>query len=755
MSDLDDVLPYKFKERELEILSMMAAGHTNTAIGEQLCITTETVRWYNKKIYSKLGTSRRTEAIAKARQLGLIDRQATPAPSPLNHNLPTIATPFLGRNREIKHLTDLLTQPNTPLITVLAPGGQGKTRLAIELGHRLIDQFTDGVYLFELASLDQADLIIHTVLQTLQLSSQSDAAAKQTLFDYCRQKKQLFIFDNFEHLLNGANFINELIQAMPDLRVVVTSRERLNLYGEMVYELTGLQQQADDLFIASAQAMKANVQIKDNERGDVQRIVEMVGGMPLAIILAAVWVDLLTIHEIAEEISHDLDILTTEMRNLPERQRSIRAVLAATWHKQSIEERSVCRSLSVFRGGFTREAANQVAGASLPFLAELVNKSMLSRTDSGRYKLHELLRQYAAEKLDEAGETNETRSRHLAFFLKLAEEAEPKFQGSEQTIWLKKLNIEKGNLYAALAWSLEGGNAEMGLRLAAALGHFWYMRGHLFSEGITWLKQLLAGVETQKPTSTSARAFRHLGTLAESQGDYATARTAYERSLDIYRDLGDQEERVAFVLYKLGATVALHQNKAAAQPIFALARSAYEEILTNQHQQSDEERLALSYNSIGEIARIQNDYPAARSFYEKSLALRRKLGDTRGIAATLDNLGFVVLYLGDDRLAATYFEESLPLNQKLGNPSDIAVSLIGFAGVFARQGQPERATRLFGAVEALNEAIHSHLEYIDCIEAERSLAVARTHLDEATFATAWAEGRAMTLDQAIDYAVVD
>lgn len=754
MSDLDDVLLDEFKERELEILALMAAGHTNVAIGERLFITKETVRWYNKQIYSKLGTSRRTEAIAKARRLGLIDGQATTAPSTLNHNLPTIATPFLGRDDEIEHLTDLLTQPNTPLVTVLGPGGMGKTRLAIELGHQLLDQFPDGVYLFELASLDQADLIVHTVLQTLQLSSQSDAAAKQTLFDYCRQKRQLFIFDNFEHLLDGALFINELIRAVPDLRVVATSRERLNLYGEMVYDLTGLQQQAADLFIASAQAMKANVRIEDSERGDVQRIVQMVGGMPLAIILAAVWVDLLTIHDIAEEISHDLDILTTEMGNLPERQRSIRAVLAATWQKQSIKERSVCRSLAVFRGGFTREAAKQVAGASLSLLAGLVNKSLLRRTDSGRYELHELLRQYAAEKLDEAGETDEVRNRHLAFFRELAEEAEPKFQGSEQAMWLKKLNIENGNLYAALAWSLKGGDAEMGLRLAAALGHFWYMRGHLFGEGIAWLRRILAGVQMQEPTNTRARAFQHLGLLAESEGDLATACMAYEKGLALSRALGGEEDLVAFFLYKLGAVAAVHQSEAAARPIFAMARSA-QETLISQRQQGDEVQLALSYNCLGEIARIEDDYPAARSFYEKSLALRRKLGDTRGMTATLLNLGFVALYLGDDRLATTYFEESLPLTQKLENPSDIAISLAGFAGVFARQGQPERAARLFGAVEALNEAIRSHLEYIDRIEIERNIAVARTQLDEATFAAAWAEGRAMTLEQAIDDACVD
>jgi len=715
----------------------------------------ETVRWYNKQIYSKLGTSRRTKAIAKARRLGLIGNQtATSAEPALTHNLPLITTPFLGRDREIEDLTKLLTQPNTPLVTVLAPGGMGKTRLAIELGHQLLDQFADGVFLFELAPLAQVDMMLSTILQALRLSSPSDAAARQTLFDYCRHKQQLFIFDNFEHLLDGALFIDALIQAAPGLRVVVTTRERLNLYGEMVYELTGLQQEADELFIASAQAMKANIRIEENERGDVQRIVEMVGGMPLAIILAAVWVDLLTIHEIAEEINHDLDILTTEMRNLPQRQRSIRAVLSATWQKLSDRERSVCMGLAVFRGGFTREAAEQIAGASLPILARLVNKSLLRRTESGRYEPHELLRQYAAGKLDEAGETNEVRSRHLAFFLALAEEAEPKLKGAEQATWLKKLNIENSNLHAALAWSLEGGDGEMGLQLAALLGEFWFMRGQLFGEGIEWLERILLRDEAPKPTKVRAKAFRRLGSLNESRGNYVAARSAYEQSLTLYQALGDKEG-IAASLHYLGETVAQQDDEATARSLFAAARSAYEASLVSLRQQGNQWRLALSLNSMGEIARLEDDYAAARSFYEESLALRRKLGDTRGIGVTLANLGFVVLRQGDDQQAAIYFGESLPLFQQLGNTNCLVACLTGFAGVFGRQTRPERAARLFGAAEALRETFHLRLEYVDRIEEDRHIAAVRAQLDEATFAAAWSEGRAMTLEQANEYALED
>lgn len=754
MKNFHNILLHEFKERELEILSLMAAGYTNAAIAQHLFITKETVRWYNKQIYSKLGTSRRTEAIARARQLGLIDDQITTSPSTLSHNLPAIATPFLGRNHELATLSDLLNRPHTPLVTIVGPGGMGKTRLAIELGHHSLDKFTDGVYLFELAALTQADAIVNTVLQTLELTSQNDADAKQTVFDYCRNKKQmLFIFDNFEHLLDGSLFLNELIQVAPNLRVLVTSRERLNFYGEMVYRLTGLRRQATDLFMASAQASHANVQIEDNERDDVQRIVKMVGGMPLAIILAAAWVDLLPPHEIAEELSRDLDLLTTKMRNVPERQRSIRAVLAATWQKLSTRERSTCMNLSVFRGGFSRRSAKQVAGASLPLLATLVDKSLLRRNDAGRYELHELLRQYAAEKLNETGETDQVRDRHLAFFFELASEAEPKLQGIEQALWLKKLNAENGNLHAALTWSLAGGDAEMGLRLATKLSEFWFMRGYLFGEGRAWLERVLSAVETPQSTKARAKAYRRLGTLAESQGDYGAARSAYEQSLALYRELRDKEG-IAASLHYLGETVALHENEATARPLFAAARSAYEESLTSLRQQGDQWRLALSFNSIGEIARLEGDYTAARSFYEQSLALRRKLGDTRGIAVTLINLGFVVLYLGNIRQATIYIAESLPLFQKLGNTLGAIDCLTVFASVLVRQGRLERAARLFGAEEALRETSHLRLEYVDRVEKERYIVAVQTQLDETTFAAAWAEGRQLTMEQAIECIVI-
>ena len=325
----DDFLLDEFKDRELEILGLMAEGLTNIAIGEKLFITKGTVRWYNKQIYSKLGTSRRTEAIAKAQRLGLIGESATAVPPPTpRHNLPHIATPFMGRDQEIQRIKTILEQRYTPLLTVLGPGGMGKTRLAIEAGHQLMESYPDGVCLFELAPLTHANNIVSVTLQALGVSAKGSDSQKQKLFDFCREKKLLLIFDNFEHILDGAKLVDELIQAAPNCRVLVTSRERLNLYGETILELRGLHQNGSKLFENVAQTLDPFFRINNDDAPYVQQIVDFVGGMPLGIILAASWIDFLTVAEIVEEISGDLDMLSTEMRNIPERQRSMRTVLS-------------------------------------------------------------------------------------------------------------------------------------------------------------------------------------------------------------------------------------------------------------------------------------------------------------------------------------------------------------------------------------------------------------------------------------------
>jgi tetratricopeptide (TPR) repeat protein len=481
-------------------------------------------------------------------------------------------------------------------------------------------------------------------------------------------------------------------------------------------------------------------------------ICRQVGGLPLGLELAAAWIHTLSPTDIARELGHGLQSLETGWRNIPERHRSLRAVFDHSWHLLSPEEQNGFRRLAVFRSGFRREAAKQVADVSLAILSALVNKSILRRNADRRYEFHELLKQYGREKLQEAGETERMRDRHLAFVLWLAEEAKPKLKGIEQSIWLATLDAENADLQAGLEWAVESGKADVGLRLSVTLGLFWHMRGHLFGEGRAWLEKVLSRTEASEQTALRARGYGWVGKFARLDGDHAAAQTAFEKSLALFRELGDNNG-IAESLHYLADFAMLQRDEGAMLSLYATARSFYDESLAVLRELGDLWKIALTLTELGEMARVEGDYIAARSFYEESLAIRRELGDERGMAVSLINLGYVAHYQGDYQQAATFLEESLVNFQKHGGKRGIVDCLAALAGVAGGMGLPEQAARLLGAVQALHEAFGTHIEHVDIVEYERYLAIARSQLDEAAFALAWAEGRTMTLEQAVAYAL--
>jgi tetratricopeptide (TPR) repeat protein len=519
--------------------------------------------------------------------------------------------------------------------------------------------------------------------------------------------------------------------------------------------------------------------------------------MPLGLELAAAWLRVLSCQGIVQEIEKNLAFLTSSFRDMPVRHRSLAAVFDHSWKLLSAEEQRIFQGLAVFRGGFWREAAEKVAGATLPLLSALVDKSFLRRNASGRYEIHELLRQYGAEKLAEAGERDQLRDRHLVFFLELAEEAEPHLRGADQATWLDRLELERDNLRAVLEWSRTARDRlELGLRLAGLLESFWLLRGY-FLEGREYLSAALSGPETLGRTEVRANALGIAGNLAFMMSDYPATRAFLEESLSIYRELGPASRHgLAHTLIKfgdmetqmgnymmgssllkeaLGITRELEDVRGIATALWQLGSWAvhpgdyeqavqyFEEALPLLRQLGDKWFTAIVLSGLGEVALRQGDYERATALEEEALVLRREIQDKWGIAVSSGNFAWIALRQGNLKGAVTLLAESLALRREIGDIGGSAWCLEKLAEIALTKGQRasasrraedfQRAARLFGAAAALRKPLGSVIDLVDQPEYERQLALLRAQLDEAAFATAWTEGQAMTLEQAIEEAL--
>ncbi|MBI5667370.1 MAG: hypothetical protein HZC41_05120 [Chloroflexi bacterium] len=411
--------------REMDVLTLLAEGLSNQEIAASLVMEVGTVKWYNTQIYNKLQVKNRKQAVTRALTLGILEADTGDPRQQPQHNLPADTLPFIGRRREINELVQQLTSDKFRLITILGPGGMGKTRFSIEVGRHLLGYFRDGVYFVPLAAVTSAEHLVTAIADVIGFKFHSDLPPKQQLLDYLQKQHMLLLMDNFEHLLEYAGFLTDILRSAPDVKVLVTSREKLGLSGEVVYVIGGLSVPFDESAdIVAHDAVKlfmeaANRTISPMTEADittVARICRMLGGMPLAILLAAAWVDTLSLAEIEAEIKSGLNILEATLRDAPPRHQSIEAVFDYSWKRLTTNEQMVFRRLSVFRDGFTREAAQAVAAAKIHDLQRLVHTSFLQHLPSERYAIHELMRQYGEQKLNESGELERVRQKHADYF---------------------------------------------------------------------------------------------------------------------------------------------------------------------------------------------------------------------------------------------------------------------------------------------------------------------------------------------------
>jgi predicted ATPase len=724
-------------------------------------------------------------------------------------NLPLSGTKFVGRDKEVAAVKELLQRRDVRLVTVTGPGGIGKSRLALEVARDLAAHFSTGVYFVPLAAVNESGMVPFLIAQTLGVKETGGQPQLESLKKYLQHSLRgpvLLLLDNFEHMVAAAPMLAELLALAPSLKLLVTSRAPLHVYEEHEFPVPPLalpdassslsvealsQYSAVALFVQRAAAVKADFKLTEENAGAVGEICARLDGLPLAIELAAARAKLLSPSAIRTRLASRLQLLTGGARDLPARQQTLRQAIDWSYDLLDAHEQKLFCRLSVFVGGCTLEAVESVCNTKndlaldvLDGMTSMVDKSLVRQTEQAdgepRFIMLETMREYGLEKLKAAGEEPQTRRAHAAYLIVLAEEGAAEDASIHQAGWLDRLEIEHDNFRTALEWLLETGSAEWGLRLGAALFRFWESREHL-AEGRDRLAKLLKIAGAEKPTIARLRAVFAAGILAREQGDYAAAYDLIADSLDIARKLNDKkciatalnalavnaqdraelqdshalfEESLA-VCRELGDAHSVARalsniaNVATLRQDYAQARTLYAQCLSTFRELGDRSGIAWTLNHEGDVARKQGDSAGAQALYEQSLATFRELNDRPGIAASLADLGNLAQDQKNYRVADKLFRESIALFHDLEHKRGIARVLESIACSAASQTQPERALRLAGAATALRQTMGAPLAPLEQAKLESSLEIARRELTTAASRTAWMEGWVMQLEQAI------
>jgi non-specific serine/threonine protein kinase len=665
----------------------------------------------------------------------------------------------VGRDRALIEARALLLRADVRLLTLTGPPGIGKTRLAIEVGRAASGEFKDGVAFADLALLTEPALVLPTIARALGIRPAAGHPLLERLAQALRDCQLLLVLDNFEHLLDAAVDIGHLLEALPDLKVLATSREPLRLRWEHhmavpplavpdlrnlpeVKRLTGIPSVA--LLLSRAKAADYAFQIEAGDARAVAEICVRLDGLPLALELAAPALRSLTPQAILDRLDHRLSLLSRAARDLPERHRTLRAAVGWSYALLTPHQQAVFRALGVFTGGWTVEAAAAVCAVAeseiFEALTSLVDKSLIE-PDPGRqqprFRMLETLREFALEQLQASGQRRDAERRHALHFLALAERAAPGMWRDPKE-WLARVEQDHENLRAALEWTAEH-DADTGLRLAAALWRFWEARGHL-SEGLRYLERLLQ-LAAGAPADAIARAYEGAGNLARDLGDYARAAECHRQALALRRRLGEP----------VGIAASLNDlaNVLADQDDYQAAMLLYEESLTRYREIGAAPTVALLLHNLGAAAVATDQDARAAEFCEESLAMFRALGSDWGTSVALNTLARVRLAQGDPGLAAGLAAESLKLYWGMGIRQALVERLETLADVAIALGHPERAARLLGASEALRRELGAVHPPDEQKRHARRLDGLRRALSGRQLAAACAAGEALSVEAAV------
>ena len=745
-------------ERELDIARHIADGLSNHEIAEKLVLTHGTVKWYCGQIYSKLGVSTRPQAIKQLQALDLLEKSPAGSSSISPRlNLPAPLTAFIGRKREIADVLRLLR--TSRLLTLTGTGGTGKTRLALAVAGEAAGDFADGVSFVDLAPIADAAQVAKAIAHVLGVIENSNETALDTLKRALADQEHLLLIDNFEHVIEGAPIIPQLLASAPRVKILATSREALHISGEQEYSVPPLtlpirevvsgehlgQSEATMLFIHRVRMALPSFEISDDNAPPIAQICARLDGLPLAIELAAARCKLLSPQAILARLDSRLHTLTGGSRDVPARQQTLRNTIEWSYNLLDEGEKILFAWLAVFRGGRSLEAIEAVCAEGLPIdvfdgLASLVDKNLIQQKAAldgePRFAMLETLHEFAWERLEVSGESGLMRERHAYYFVGLAERAEPEFALAQQYRWFDLLETELDNVRAALGWSLESGEIEAGLRISGALFDFWLGYGYHI-EAQDWTQRLLSRMD-EAPMSHHPK---FLLTAAQMMlfSDVQRAEKLFTSAIEIARQLGNKLQ-LAWALTLISQTIPEETVRASA---------ALEESILLFREQNHKQGLEKAFNQMGEVARISGQYDDAKRAYEMAVAIAEQIGDTRRIYVTYGNLAFVAQREGDHPRAIELLRRAITLCRDIENKFDVAWGIQILAGSLAAIGESERAVRLFSAASLVVERMGAFVELSDQPEFERIIAAVHGSLDEATFRAAWEEGRKMTLEQAV------
>jgi predicted ATPase/DNA-binding CsgD family transcriptional regulator len=737
-------------------------------------------------------------------------------------NLPVQLTSFIGREREIEDIKRLLFSSH--LVTLIGIGGSGKTRLAIQIANSVSESFADGVWLVDLAPLREPTLVPQLAAQALGLRPIPNQPVLETLLKFVRSKQLLLILDNCEHLIEAClQLAQELLSQAPALRILATSSVALSIIGESVYLVSGLdcpiirgelgrdEQNRFDLqelmgydavrlFVERARANSPNFNLTNENAWSTIETCRKLDGLPLALELASARVNVLTVQEIVTRLNDRFTLLTSSQRGgIEPRHHTLRAAIDWSYALLSMEEQILLRRLAVFEAGCTLDTAEAICtgdgiseGRTLDRISSLVRKSLVVADTIGRaqarYRLLETIREYALEKLDEAGETKQLRDCHLNLFLARAEVAAPKLGEGYQQLWLNWLESEHDNLRSALTWSLESGRIEQGLRIASSLVRFWEIRGFV-QEGLEWFERLFTQMDEEIPARVRVNALVFASFLEMFLGNGPAAMAYGRKAVDLAEAVcAEDKDVLAFALgglasgaraagdyqtafsigeqaikhlrtspvssFNLGMSLLATGEIAIQMGSYDRAREWLDESLVLARQDGDAFRIAHTFNALGDLYRLEQNYVEATNAYENGVALLRELGAQHDLASILSNLGYTYLHKGNVEGARSLFVESMSIHQTQQNKPGMAECLIGAAATAVRGGLPAAGARLLAAAAAISRQPSASQWRATQMEYERCLNLARLKLSPAEFQAEQTIGSSMSLEQAVTYAQV-